>query len=68
MIKRLKEKFIMKLMDFYEHQIFSLSIEIGYNDKYSKGEIDYMLGEIDKYNNVSKSLRCILNDLHNNRF
>ena len=34
----------------------------------SKEEIDYMLGKIDKYNNVSKSLRYILKDLHNNRF
>lgn len=68
MVKRLKEKFIMKLMDFYEHQIFSLSIEIGYNDKYSKQEIENLTDKINEFNNITSVLRYILTDLENNRF
>ena len=36
MIKSIKRKFIKRIIDFYDYQILSLSIEIGYNDKYSK--------------------------------
>lgn len=31
MIKSIKRKFIKRIIDFYDHQIFSLSMEMGYS-------------------------------------
>lgn len=68
MIKYFKNRFINKIMNYYDYQILSLSIEIGYNDKYSGQEIDSMINKIDKFNEIVNVLKYILVDLNNNRF
>lgn len=68
MIKSIKRKFIKRIIDFYDYQILSLSMEIGYNDKYSKQEIENLTDKINEFNNITSVLRYILTDLENNRF
>lgn len=68
MIKYFKNRFINKIMNYYDYQILSLSIEIGYNDKYSEQEIDSMINKIDKFDEIVNALKYILVDLNNNRF
>lgn len=68
MIKYFKNRFINKIMNYYDYQILSLSIEIGYNDKYSEQEIDSMINKINKFDEIVNALKYILVDLNNNRF
>ena len=68
MIKSIKRKFIKRIIDFYEHQIFSLSMEMGYNKKCSSQEIKHMTDKVDEFNNITNVLRYILIDLENDRF
>lgn len=68
MIKLLKRKFIKRIIDFYDFQVYSLSIELGYNDKYSEQEIKNLIDKLNEFNNIASVLRYILTDLENNRF
>lgn len=69
MIKYFKKKFLKKVINFYHYQVLSLSMEIGYNDKYSKEEINHMSNKIDKFNEIiNNTLRHILVDLDDNKF
>lgn len=68
MIKSIKRKFIKRIIDFYNHQIFSLSMEMGYNKKYSSQEIKHMTDKVSEFNNITNVLRYILIDLENDRF
>ena len=68
MIKAIKRKFIKRIIDFYDYQILSLSMEMGYNEKYSNQEIKYMTDKINEFNNITNVLRYILIDLENDRF
>lgn len=68
MIKSIKRKFIKRIIDFYDYQILSLSMEMGYNKKYSSQEIKYMTDKVNEFNNITNVLRYILIDLENDRF
>lgn len=68
MIKSIKRKFIKRIIDFYDYQILSLSMEMGYNEKYSNQEIKYMTDKVNEFNNITNVLRYILIDLENDRF
>ena len=68
MIKSIKRKFIKRIIDFYDYQILSLSMEMGYNEKYSNQEIKYMTDRVNEFNNITNVLRYILIDLENDRF
>ena len=68
MIKSIKRKFIKRIIDFYDHQIFSLSMEMGYNKKYSNQEIEHMADKVSEFTNITNVLRYILIDLENDRF
>ena len=68
MIKLIKRKFIKRIIDFYDYQILSLSMEMGYNEKYSNQEIKYMTDKVNEFNNITNVLRYILIDLENDRF
>lgn len=68
MIKSIKRKFIKRIIDFYDYQILSLSMEMGYNEKYSNQEIKYMTDKVNEFNNITNALRYILIDLENDRF
>ena len=68
MIKSIKRKFIKRIIDFYDYQILSLSMEMGYNEKYSNQEIEYMTDKVNEFNNITNVLRYILIDLENDRF
>lgn len=68
MIKAIKRKFIKRIIDFYDYQILSLSMEMGYNEKYSNQEIKYMTDKVNEFNNITNVLRYILIDLENDRF
>ena len=67
-IKSIKRKFIKRIIDFYDYQILSLSMEMGYNEKYSNQEIKYMTDKVNEFNNITNVLRYILIDLENDRF
>ena len=68
MIKAIKRKFIKRIIDFYDYQILSLSMEMGYNEKYSNQEIKYMTDKVNEFKNITNVLRYILIDLENDRF
>ena len=68
MIKSIKRKFIKRIIDFYDHQIFSLSMEMGYDKKYSSQEIEHMADKVSEFTNITNVLRYILIDLENDRF
>ena len=68
MIKSIKRKFIKRIIDFYDYQILSLSMEMGYNEKFSNQEIKYMTDRVNEFNNITNVLRYILIDLENDRF
>ena len=68
MIKSIKRKFIKRIIDFYDYQILSLSMEMGYNEKYSNQEIKQMTDKVNEFNNITNVLRYILIDLENDRF
>ena len=61
-------RFIKRIIDFYDYQILSLSMEMGYNEKYSNQEIKYMTDKVNEFNNITNVLRYILIDLENDRF
>ena len=68
MIKSIKRKFIKRIIDFYEYQILSLSMEMGYNKKCSNQEIKHMTDKVNEFNNITNVLGYILIDLENGRF
>lgn len=68
MVKYLKNKFIKNIIDFYNFQISSLSLEMSYNEKYSEEEINNMINQTDKYKEMIKMLNIILVDLNENKF
>ena len=68
MIKSIKRKFIKRIIDFYDYQILSLSMEMSYNKKCSNQEIKHMADKVNEFNNITNVLRYILIDLENDRF
>ena len=68
MIKSIKRKFIKRIIDFYDYQILSLSMEMSYNKKCSNQEIKHMTDKVNEFNNITNVLRYILIDLENDRF
>ena len=68
MTKSIKRKFIKRIIDFYDYQILSLSMEMGYNKKCSNQEIKHMTDKVNEFNNITNVLRYILIDLENDRF
>lgn len=68
MIKSIKRKFIKRIIDFYDYQILSLSMEMSYNKKCSNQEIKHMADKVNEFNNITNALRYILIDLENDRF
>lgn len=68
MIKSIKRKFIKRIIDFYDYQMLSLSMEMGYNKKCSNQEIKHMIDRVNEFNNITNVLRYILIDLENDRF
>ncbi|HJG97443.1 MAG TPA: hypothetical protein K8V90_10100 [Romboutsia timonensis] len=67
MIKSIKRKFIKRIIDFYDYQILSLSMEMSYNKKCSNQEIKHMADKVNEFNNITNVLRYILIDLENDR-
>ena len=68
MIKSIKRKFIKRIIDFYDYQILSLSMEIKKKKKCSNQEIKHMTDKVNEFNNITNVLRYILIDLENDRF
>ena len=68
MIKSIKRKFIKRIIDFYDYQMLSLSMEMGYNKKCSNQEIKHMTDRVNEFSNITNVLRYILIDLENDRF
>lgn len=59
MIKSIKRKFIKRIIDFYDYQILSLSMEMGCNKKCSNQEIKHMTDKVNEFNNITNVLRYI---------
>mgnify|MGYP003293841740 CR=1 FL=1 len=63
MIKSIKRKFIKRIIDFYDYQTLSLSMEMAYNRKCSNQEIKHMTDKVNEFTNITNVLRYILIDL-----
>ena len=68
MVKYFKQRFISKIIDYYEYQIFSLSMETGYNKHLSQEQVDKMLEEINEFNKIKEALGRISLDLLSGKF
>ena len=68
MVKYFKQKFINGIIDYYDSQIFSLSMETGYNKHLSQEQVDKMLEEINEFNKIKEALGRISLDLLSGKF
>ena len=68
MVKYFKQKFMNRIIEYYDNQIFSLSMETGYNKHLSQEQVDKMLEEINEFNKIKEALGCISLDLLSGKF
>ena len=68
MIKYLKKRFISKIIDYYKYQIFSLSMEAGYNKHLSQKQIDEIQEEINEFSKIKEVLKRVSFDLLSGKF
>ena len=68
MVKYFKQKFINRIIYYYDNQIVSLSMEAGYNKHLSQEQVDKMLEKINEFNKIKEVLGRISLDLLSGKF